>query len=242
MITEISDNVTAVLFDWDFTLAYTIDPHISHTQRMVHLFQQHGVVCTEKELADAVAQLDEAIQQGRVQATRYPQKKREILQQYRLILEKLDHPDTSHEFAYKLYGGYAQLPHFLYDDVRPTLQHLQEKDLNLGILSNHSRSVRSVIARLVGDIILPHRVILSEEVGVHKPAKTIFQRAASKMRTSPAQCVYVGDNLSVDAIGAVEQGGYAAGVWLDRRKQDLPSDPPENVAHITTLAQLPDLL
>ena len=231
-------SVTAVLFDWDFTLAYSLELGVSHSARTTVLFQKYGVACTEAEVAAAQASLEADIAGGLMSGSLRPQKKREIIRLYRELLRRLGHPNDSYDFAYEIYAGYGRLPHTLFADVLPTLHQLQARNLLLGILSNHSSSVRDTIGQLLGDIIPQERITISEEVGVHKPGKTIFKRAAAKLRQKPTTCLYVGDNLEVDAIAAVQQGGFAAGVWIDRTNQEPPSDQPANVYRLTTLTQL----
>lgn len=230
--------VTAVLFDWDFTLAYSLGLDVSHIARTAALFQTYGVACTEADVAAAQASLEADITRGTVAGSLRPQKKREIIQLYRQLLHRLGHPDGSYEFAYEIYAGYGRLPHHLFDDVRPTLHQLNARQLQLGILSNHSSSVRHTIDRLLGDIIPQERLTISEEVGAHKPSKTIFRRAAARLRQNPANCLYVGDNLEVDAIAAVTNGGFAGGVWIDRADTGAALRLPEKVLRITSLTQL----
>jgi HAD superfamily hydrolase (TIGR01549 family) len=231
-------SITAVLFDWDFTLAYSLGLGVSHIARTAVLFQTYGVKCTEADLAAAQASLSADIANGIVTGPLRPQKKREIIRLYQELLRRLDHPNVSYDFAYEVYAGYALLPHCLFADVVPTLNNLQERNLILGILSNHSNSVRSTIDLILGDIIPQNKVTISEDVGVHKPRKTIFRRAAAKLHQSASTCLYVGDNLQVDAIAAVQQGGYAAGIWIDRSGQGVVDSLPENVYRITNLTQL----
>lgn len=230
--------ITAVLFDWDFTLAYSLGLGVSHITRTAILFQTYGVRCTEADLAAAQASLSADIAKGTLAGPQRPQKKREIIRLYQELLRRLGHPDSSYDFAYDVYAGYGRLPHCLYADVPPTLKTLQERSLILGILSNHSTSVLKTMDLLLGDMIPQERITVSEEVGVHKPAKTIFRRAAAKLHQKPANCIYVGDNLQVDAIGAVQQGGYAAGIWIDRSGQETTISLPPKVYRITNLTQL----
>jgi putative hydrolase of the HAD superfamily len=233
-----SEPITAVLFDWDFTLAYSLGVRVSHIARTATLFQNYGVRCTEAEVAAAQASLAADIASGKLVVSLRPQKKREIIRLYRELLSRLGHPDDSYDFAYEIYAGYGRLPHFLFDDVRPTLHQLQARHLKLGILSNHSSSVRSTIEQLLGDIIPQTQITISEELGVHKPGQTIFRRAAGKLRQKPANCLYVGDNLEVDAKAAVRQGGFAGGIWIDRFGQERPHHLPPYVHRVTNLAQL----
>lgn len=237
-------SVTAVLFDWDFTLAYSLGKDISPLARTAMLFQKYGVACTEAEVIAAQAALEADIKRGTVSGTLRPQKKREIIWLYRELLRRLGHPDDSYKFAYKIYAGYGRLPHYLYDDVLPTLHRLQAYNLQLGVLSNHSSSVRRTIDQMLGNIIPQENITISEEVGVHKPGKTIFRRAVAKLRQKPANCIYVGDNLEVDAIAAVQQGGFAAGIWLNRASSNEESSIslPPHIYRLTTLTQLTSIL
>ncbi len=234
------DGITAVLFDWDFTLAYTLQPEMSHIERTAVLFQHVGIHYPVGDFRAARESLLADIALGRIDGTVKPQTRREIMNFYRQMLIRLGHPDTSRELAYRIYIAYGHLPTTLYDDVVFTLQKLCQTDLVLGILSNHSTTVRPVMENLVGAYIPTAHITISEEVGVHKPSKTIFQRAANRLRTPAAQCLYVGDNLNVDAIGAVEQGLYGGGIWLDRANVGTVQDIPAQVHRISMLSQLLD--
>ncbi len=236
------NHITAVLFDWDFTLAYSIGPDVPFSERLTMLFGQYGVNTTSDEMSQILSTIRREISTGILQAELFPQEKRAIIKNYCTILEKLGHPDTSYDFAYRLYSGYAHLPHYLFDDVLPTFEKLQQAGLKLGILSNHSRSARPVMDEMIGAYISAQQITVSEDIGIHKPNSTIFWLAAAKLNEAPVNCLYVGDNLEVDAIGAVQQGGYARGVWLNRGKR--PFTPPSlpNVSQIQSLTQTLDFL
>jgi len=236
------NRITAVLFDWDFTLAYTIGENVPFSERLTLLFQQHGVSTTAAEMTAALQSVQQDIRAGKADGVVSPQKKREIMQNYRLLLQKLGHRDTSYDFAEQLYSGYAYLPHYLYADVLPTLYKLYQAGLKLGILSNHSMSARPVMEELVGTYIPGQYITVSEDIGIHKPNSTIFWLAAAKMRTPPGSCIYVGDNLEVDAIAAVQQGEYAQGLWLNREKRPFTLPLASNVAQIQSLTQALDFL
>lgn len=235
---EITDKGTAVLFDWDFTLAYTLKIDLSPIERTAALFQSVGVTYPVEAFRAARHSLLKDIALGQTNGAIKPQTRREIMYFYRQMLARLGHVDAGEELAYRIYIAYGKLPTTLYADVLPTLQALHQAGVKMGILSNHSRSVRPMIEKLVGQFIAPTRITISEELGVHKPSKTIFHRAAMRLRVPPARCMYVGDNLQVDAIGAVEQGGYGRGLWLDRLNQGTTQDIPSEVGRVTTLSQV----
>ncbi|NKQ36850.1 MAG: HAD family hydrolase [Chloroflexi bacterium] len=229
----INETITAVLFDWDFTLAYTVSQDATLDERTAIMFRQTGVPCTVEQ----ISAVRRAIQNGDPK----PQTTDDFLSLYAEMLRRMGHADTSEELAYRIYNEYAHLPAHLYDDVIPTLRALQKERLRLGILSNHATAVRPTIEQLIGSYIPATQIVISEEEAVHKPDAVIFQRAARQMGTLPDECIYVGDNLLVDAVGAVKFGGYQAGFWLDRQGEGAESLPP-HVYRITDLTQLVDFL
>lgn len=235
-------SVKAILFDWDMTLAFPISPKLTHTDRLIQLFQEHGVAKDADQILTALKTLNAEIEAGQINGVTRPQKRREIITQYRQLLSRLNYPDTSYEFSYKIYSGYALLPQHLYEDVIPTLETLKTAGYALGVLSNHSRSVRPIIEQMLKGYVAPEAITISEEIGRHKPAKSSFHRAASRMRVPASRTAYVGDNLTVDALGSVRNGEYALGVWLDRHGQAECEEMPLQVRCITSLKELPDLL
>ena len=83
---------------------------------------------------------------------------------------------------------------------------------------------------------------------MYKPTPSIFLHAVAELKVSPEACVFVGDNLEGDAIGAVEKGEFQTGLWLDRGattstalSTDVSSFPP-HVHRITTLADVIDYI
>jgi FMN phosphatase YigB (HAD superfamily) len=234
----VNKNVRTILFDWDLTLAYSIAPNLSHSQRLTTLFQNYGISCTHQQIAQILTAISNDAPLEKSSRAKQPQEGSQIIAQYREMLSQLKHPDTSYELGYKIYSGYALLPQKLYADVLPTMQKLQSANVQIGVLSNHSRSIRPTIEQYLSDFVAPDHITISEEIGSHKPSKSSFQQAAKRMKAAASQIIYVGDNLKVDAIGSVRYGKFARGIWLDRKqlgeKESLPSD----VFRITSLAEL----
>ena len=56
-------------------------------------------------------------------------------------------------------------------------------------------------------------IILSGEVGVHKPDRRVFDYATQQLGVANENCVFVGDNPDADIIGAINAGMEA--VWID---------------------------
>jgi putative hydrolase of the HAD superfamily len=229
--------MAAVLFDWDLTLARVLGD-VSEGERLAALFRSQGVKCTPGEIEAVIVKNQNGVKWEVPAQPRKPQRRRDIINFYFRILSQLGYANRDWAFGNRLYSAHSYLPTFLYERTLPMLRSLQQKRLVLGIISNHSRSARTMIEKNVGEFIPPKHIIISQEVGVHKPAKTIFRHAIRRIGVPAAHCMFVGDNLVVDAIGAVEQGGFGRGLWIDRVGAGADLDLPDRVARISSLDQV----
>jgi len=233
--------ITAVLFDWDLTLARALGD-VSESERLAALFSSQGLNYTPSEIQFAMnAYLNKInpeilVQKGGLQT------RRDIVNSYFQILSHLGYTERDWTVGNRLYDAHGDLPTFLYDDVLPLLEALQQKGLTLGIISNHAHSARKMIEQNVGEFIQPKHIIISQEVGTHKPAKTIFRYALARLNKPAGRCMFVGNNLVVDAIGAVEKGGFGCGLWLDREEVGADLSLPQGVFRITSLNQALDFV
>ena len=73
---------------------------------------------------------------------------------------------------------------------------------------------------------------------MHKPGAQIFDYALDVLNVAPEMSLFVGDDLTVDAIGAVKAGGFGMGLWLDRRNIGIDRGLPPRVARITSLKEV----
>lgn len=235
--------ITAVLLDWDLTLAHVIGIQ-TYSERLKALFNSAGLDFSLAEIEAAMQRYEnDAAAHAESAPSDLPQTPQDITDYYREILQRLGYPNDDVIFFDRLYHTFAELPITLYDDTLPTLQRLQAKDLSLGIITNHSSLIRPVIAQFVGRYISSEHVIISQDIQIHKPSPAIFRQAAAQLNVLPEECLFVGDNLNVDAIGAVRYGGYRLGLWIDRGKNSPTGITlPENVHRITSLSQVLDFV
>ncbi len=232
-------HITAVAFDWDYTLAYTRVGDNRFSTRLAAMFELAGLPYTQAQIQAALDADAADVRQGILPPMPlHPQTRRQIAGIYARLLKRLGHPDTDWPTMLRLYGTYARLPTYLFDDARAAVEALLAHGYRVGIISNHSTTVRPVIEKLMGDLVDPRHIVISEEEGVHKPARTIFMRTAVRLGAPAQQCAIVGDNLKVDAIGAVHAGGFGQGFWLDRQGANVTCDLPETVDRITSLDAL----
>ena len=231
--------IKGVLFDWDLTMARVLGD-ASPEMRLQSLFQWAGMAYSIDEVTTAVSSTRLAMKlNGHILQTQ-----REIARYYQHILRDLGEPNTSWAVANYLYDAYSYMPSVVYEDTLPTLRYLDNVGIKLGIISNHSRLIRPVIEDTVGDLIDSEHIIISQELGTYKPAPPIFLHAAAALKLPPESCVFIGDNLEGDAIGAVKSGEFQTGLWLDRGEgeQTAVSPLPPNVHRITTLGDVVDYI
>jgi putative hydrolase of the HAD superfamily len=103
----------------------------------------------------------------------------------------------------------------LFGDALSTMERLRSAGLRLGIVTNGYRAVQSRKIR-------HHRlgtcvdfVLISEDVGVHKPDKAIFDLALEEAEATAQRSLFVGDTPSSDIEGACNAGLHA--VLIDTR-------------------------
>jgi putative hydrolase of the HAD superfamily len=123
----------------------------------------------------------------------------------------------------------------LFADVWPCLDALDP--LPLGVISNgDSAQQRHKLADLwIGERF--DTIVISSEIGVHKPDAAIFRHACESAGVAPGDCVFVGDQLDGDARAASAAGMH--GIWLNRLRQFAPGC---DVEMIETLTELPAVL
>jgi HAD superfamily hydrolase (TIGR01662 family) len=131
------------------------------------------------------------------------------------------------------------------EDTHSCLRTLRKQGYCLGIISNAGDANNA--NRLIDRWRLRHYmdfVIISAEIGIRKPAPTIFQLALDNIGVSPEEAVMVGDTLRADIKGAQALG--IAAVWItrqadtDQNAADLATIVPD--ATIKKLHELPPLL
>jgi putative hydrolase of the HAD superfamily len=124
----------------------------------------------------------------------------------------------------------------LFDDVLDLLDHLTERELRVGIISNNDE-----VARHVERLDIQHRfeiVVSPETFGVGKPDPAIFQHTLAALDVPPERSLYVGDSWDNDVIGARAAG--LTPILIDRLGLNLTD---QDTAHrIDGFQALRDLL
>ena len=125
------------------------------------------------------------------------------------VFQGLAAPPPSATFFPKLYERFARPETWhVFDDVWPTLNALATRGLRLGIISNWDERLRPLLRRLRLSGFF-ETIVISCEAGSVKPARILFDQAASGFRLPPGSILHVGDSLENDVRGA-EAAGFQA--------------------------------
>lgn len=121
----------------------------------------------------------------------------------------------------------------LFEDALPALEYLAGR-FPLVSLSNGNADLERVgLARFF------RAAIHAREFGVGKPDPRIFHAAAGAVDTMPEFILHIGDDPTLDALGALNAGMQAA--WLNRSDALWPHEQEPHVV-LTHLGELCDLL
>ena len=143
--------------------------------------------------------------------------------------------------AYELYEEYEQLYEQqwrLYPDVMPCLESLGE--YRLGAISNggSGQQRRKLSATGIGPFFSVQ--IMSEDIGVAKPNKGIFEHAIREMGLRPEEIAIVGDDYEADIKGGIAAGLKA--VHVVRGASPLHAGAHASISSLASLQEALSLL
>jgi FMN hydrolase / 5-amino-6-(5-phospho-D-ribitylamino)uracil phosphatase len=120
----------------------------------------------------------------------------------------------------------------LFEDALPALEFLSARYPLVALTNGNADLERVGLARYF------RGCISAREFGVGKPDARIFHAAAGALDVRPEQVLHIGDDATLDALGALNAGMQAA--WLNRGDSPWPHDPEPHVtvAHLSELVDL----
>lgn len=124
-----------------------------------------------------------------------------------------------------------------FEGMADLLPALRSRAKRLAIVTNGESAFQRAHVDALGLAKWMDAVLVSEEEGLRKPDPEIFQRAAARLGVEPSRCLFVGDNPSVDVLGAASVGMRT--VWF-RCGQVWPAHLPTNPG--PAIDKLADLL
>lgn len=124
-----------------------------------------------------------------------------------------------------------------FPDTYDVLKQLRSRGYPLGLITNGSSEAQRGKLYAADPAAYFDVILISEEEKIRKPDAAIFLRAAGKLRVTPGECVFVGDNPQADMAGAHQVGMQT--VW---RKGYLPWPEQLSIRLDHTIDELSQLL
>ena len=204
--------ITTVLFDMGGTLEdiwYNEETESAVTTEIMNCLERHGLqpICERSFFREKLFSNMKRYKAWSEKAE-LEKKPEEIWTEYHLQ-GLVNNPEEAKGFTEEL-AKILEEVHF-HRELRPgvaeALEELQARGFKLGIISN-TASLYSVFDVLEKYGIRKYfrDVTLSSVTGYRKPHKSIFDISLRQMQSKPEECVYVGDTISRDIIGAKKAG------------------------------------
>jgi putative hydrolase of the HAD superfamily len=120
----------------------------------------------------------------------------------------------------------------LFEGSIKVLEYLQPR-YQLHIISNGFKETTLTKMNLSGLNPYFKNVIISEDVGINKPDKAVFQYALDKAGAKLEESIMIGDSLEADIYGALNFGMKA--IFFNPQKKEKPADVPWEIYHLEEL-------
>ncbi len=207
--------IKAVFFDFYNTLVSYEPPREELEARVL---KDLGIDVSPEAFRRPLVVADEFIYREHARSPLSKRSKEETMvlyAQYQGIVLREAGIDASQELIASILDKWQQVKFkmVLFDDVMPTLTHLRELGLILGLISNVDRDINPLYQEL-GLSAWLQVMVTSQEVGFNKPQPEIFQEALKQAGVKSSEAIYVGDQYQIDVVGANEAG--MRGILLDR--------------------------
>ncbi|GAB3776912.1 HAD family hydrolase [Ramlibacter monticola] len=120
----------------------------------------------------------------------------------------------------------------LFEDALPALEFLSARYPLVALTNGNADLQRVGLDRFF------RAHVCAREFGVGKPDPRIFHAAAGAVDVPPERVLHIGDDATLDALGALNAGMQAA--WLNRGDQPWPhaQEPHVTVEHLSELVDL----
>jgi putative hydrolase of the HAD superfamily len=227
-----------VLLDVGDTL---VRPDPSWRDVYARVFVEHGIQATADAFGAAFrAAWGEWAHEGPFEATEEASFQR-LMALDRIVFARLGYPDLPESFFREVDEAFQhRSAFFIFPDVMPALDALQEAGLRLAIVSNWGWAAPELLQTL--ELARHFEVLsISARVGYQKPHPAIFEHALELLGVEPTDVVHVGDDPTADIEGARRAG--IAPVLIDRHgRLDRPLGAGAAVDGVPVIADLGELL
>ncbi len=239
--------IRAVFFDMGGTIetfTHTRGLRLNATPGLKDLLSTAGI---ELNLTDE--QLLDVILEG---MRRYHEWRMETLQELPAAKIWSDYIFQAYPVDPKILDAISEDLMFYYEDrfyqriMRPeiplALESIREMNLKMGLISNvTSRALVPAKLKQYGIYHYFDPIVLSSEYGRRKPDPAIFHYAARLANVPTSQCVYVGDRIARDIVGA-RRAGFAMAIQIqhdfDHGEEDAGATPDTIIYRMTELLDI----
>lgn len=180
--------------------------HPSWLEVYARVFEKYGIATEQKAFGQAFrAAWVEWAHEGPFEATEEASFQR-LTELDQLVFDRLGYPNLPEEFFRDIDLAFRQRSaFFVFPDVIPALDAMQEAGLRLAVVSNWGWHAPELLQTL--ELARHFEVMsISARVGYQKPHAAIFEHALELLDVSPEQAIHVGDDPGADVSGARRVG------------------------------------
>jgi len=197
--------ITTILFDMDNTL---IDRQAAATNLMRRIvMNDFGSTKSTEEIENIIADLMIWDKEGSIP-------KEQVFNHY---LEEYPQEDKSWEMYDQLWFEYLGDYTVAFPRSIEVLETLSKK-YTLGMITNGNSKTQRVKIRNFGGEKYFSKIIVSGEMGMHKPDLRLFTKMCELLGVEADECAFVGDSLQFDMVGAINAGMKPIWIYPDPNK------------------------
>ncbi|MBO7291539.1 MAG: YjjG family noncanonical pyrimidine nucleotidase [Bacteroidaceae bacterium] len=164
-----------------------------------------------------------------------------IIERYAHLLRTIGYIDIDNRLAQRMNEYYLDtlaLQTQLVPYAIELLDYLTRRGYNLYILSNGFIEVQHKKLQSAGIEDYFERMVLSDEIGINKPDRRLFDYALEVTHSQAADTLMIGDNYDADILGAM-QAGWGQ-IYFDRNHRGITAPEPQHTVH--SLKEVMDIL
>lgn len=164
-----------------------------------------------------------------------------IIERYAHLLRTIGYNDIDNRLAQRMNEYYLDtlaLQTQLVPYALELLDYLTRRGYNLYILSNGFIEVQHKKLQSAGIEDYFERMVLSDEIGINKPDRRLFDYALEVTHSQAADTLMIGDNYDADIMGAM-QAGWGQ-IYFDRNHRGITAQEPQHTVH--SLKEVMDIL
>lgn len=122
--------------------------------------------------------------------------------------------------------------------TRMLLEDLQDEGIPVAIVTNGGTIMQRRKVEETGLEGLVNAVVISEDAGVNKPNRRIFELALAKIDAHPLSTIFIGDNPDADILGASAVGMRTAWIHRGREWPHDDSHPDYILSHVSEVREI----